>query len=92
VIARAPTVVLSGVLPNPPELLAHLDDRGVGVGGDDLLACGRRHPPPSPAAADPFEALVDQFFALPPCSTRNASLARRRDHLLGWWRGAAPGG
>ncbi|HSH68547.1 MAG TPA: 2-hydroxyacyl-CoA dehydratase family protein [Deferrisomatales bacterium] len=91
-IPRGPTVVLSGILPNPPELLTRLDDLGVRVGNDDLLACGRRISRPQVATEDPWEALVESFFGLPPCSTRNSSLAERRDHLLGLAEGCGARG
>ncbi|MDF1554622.1 MAG: 2-hydroxyacyl-CoA dehydratase family protein [Deferrisomatales bacterium] len=107
--ARGPTVVLSGILPNPPELLTRLDDLGTRVGNDDLLACGRsiascdrgtraslhsgrRIPRPRVAAPDPWEALVESYFVLPPCSTRNSSLAERRDHVLGLVEGCGARG
>ncbi len=80
---RGPVVVLSGILPNPPELLTCFDDLEVRVGHDDLLACRRRIPDLPVAIEDPWEALVENYFGLPPCSTRNSPLAERRDHLLG---------
>ena len=79
---EGPTVVLSGVLPNPAALLAFLDDLGVRVGDDDLLACGRRLPRPSEPAEDPLEALMQSFFGSPACSTLNAPLAQRIEELL----------
>jgi benzoyl-CoA reductase/2-hydroxyglutaryl-CoA dehydratase subunit BcrC/BadD/HgdB len=77
-----PAVVLSGVLPNPPELLRLLDDLQVTVGEDDLLNCGRRLLVPPVAAVDPFESLADAYFLMPPCTTRNGSIQERVDHLL----------
>ena len=78
----APTVVLSGVLPNPAGLLDAFDDLGVRVGDDDLLACGRRLPPPTDPAADPLDTLVQGFFRSPACSTLNAPLEQRIEELL----------
>jgi len=78
-------VVLSGLLPNPPELLDLLDRLGLRVSGDDLLCCGRRlidrieeGPPPD----DPWAALAEAFFRLPPCSTRASAQAERLKRLL----------
>jgi len=79
-------VVLSGLLPNPPELLELLDRLGLRVTGDDLLCCGRRlagrveeeEPPPD----DPWAALAEAFFRLPPCSTRASATAERLKRLL----------
>jgi benzoyl-CoA reductase/2-hydroxyglutaryl-CoA dehydratase subunit BcrC/BadD/HgdB len=78
-----PAVVLTGVIPNPPELLRLLDEFNVAVGEDDLLNCSRRLLIPPVAAADPFEALADSYFLMPPCTTRNGSIQERLDHLLG---------
>jgi benzoyl-CoA reductase/2-hydroxyglutaryl-CoA dehydratase subunit BcrC/BadD/HgdB len=74
---RRPAVVLSGVLPNPPELLNLLDDLGARVGHDDLLACSRRWLTPQPKATKPFEALTEAYFGLPPCSSKDSPLAER---------------
>jgi benzoyl-CoA reductase/2-hydroxyglutaryl-CoA dehydratase subunit BcrC/BadD/HgdB len=78
-----PAVILSGVVPNPPELLRLLDERHVRVGEDDLLNCSRRLLIPPVAALDPFEALADAYFLMPPCTTRNGSIQERVDYLLG---------
>lgn len=77
-----PAVVLSGVLPNPPEMLGLLDALNVRVGEDDLLNCGRRLLVPPVVGVDPFEALADAYFLLPPCTTRNAPIQERLEHLL----------
>jgi benzoyl-CoA reductase/2-hydroxyglutaryl-CoA dehydratase subunit BcrC/BadD/HgdB len=75
-------VILSGVLPNPPEILNLLDDLGVRVLDDDLLSCGRRLLVPPSAAKDPFEALTESYFGMPACSTRDSSVEERLDSLL----------
>jgi len=77
-----PAVVLSGVLPNPPQLLNLLDQLGVRAADDDLLACSRRLPAAPVSTSNPFEALADSYFALPPCTTKASPLAARCDHLL----------
>ncbi|MFO7599315.1 MAG: 2-hydroxyacyl-CoA dehydratase family protein [Candidatus Desulfacyla sp.] len=79
---RGPGVILSGVLPNPPEILDLLDALGVRVVDDDLLCCGRRIPLNSSACQDPFEALADSYFAMPPCTTKDSPLEARIDYLL----------
>jgi benzoyl-CoA reductase/2-hydroxyglutaryl-CoA dehydratase subunit BcrC/BadD/HgdB len=76
-------VILSGVLPNPPEILTLLDDLGVQVADDDLLNCGRRLLAPPSSAGDPFEAMTESYFGLPACSTRDSSVDERLDFLLG---------
>ena len=77
-----PAVVLSGVLPNPPEVLRQLDELGVAVAEDDLLNCGRRLVCPPSVSEGPFAALADTYFLMPPCSTRGSSVQERLDYLL----------
>ncbi len=79
---HGPTVILSGVLPNPPEILTLLDKLAVRVADDDLLNCGRRLLVPSSLAEDPFETLVEKYFAMPPCTTKNSPVSERVDYLL----------
>lgn len=80
--ASETSVILSGVLPNPPEILALLDELKIRVGDDDLIACSRRHLVPSSQAKDPFEALADRYFRMPPCTTRNSPIRERLEDLL----------
>ncbi|MCJ7594583.1 MAG: 2-hydroxyacyl-CoA dehydratase family protein [Desulfobacterales bacterium] len=77
-----PAIVLSGVLPNPPEILTLLDQLGVRIAEDDLLACGRRLLVPRREAEDPFEALTESYMAMPPCSTKDSPIQDRLDSLL----------
>jgi len=79
---RGPGVILSGVIPNPPEILSLLDELGVRVVDDDFLCCGRRIPLNSSPCQDPFEALADSYFAMPPCTTKDSPLEARIDYLL----------
>lgn len=79
---RRPPVVLSGVLPNPPQILNLLDDLGARVGHDDFLACSRRWLGPAPQAKDPYEALSQAYFGLPPCSSKDSPLNERVTWLL----------
>lgn len=78
-----PSVILSGVLPNPPGILSQLDELGVPVVHDDLLMGSRRIPAKLPSEGDPLDRMVESYFSLPPCSTRTNSIAERRDYLLG---------
>ncbi|MCP4664937.1 MAG: 2-hydroxyacyl-CoA dehydratase [Deltaproteobacteria bacterium] len=79
--ARTP-VVLSGVLPNPPELLTLLDDIEVRVASDDFLNGSRRLLVPQKDLVDPFELLLECYFDMPPCSTRGSSISERSRYLL----------
>ncbi len=76
-------VILSGVLPNPPELLTLLDELEIRVAHDDLLACSRRLLVPQATRVDPYEQLVERYFSMNPCSTKGSSISRREAYLLG---------
>ncbi|MBU0734777.1 MAG: 2-hydroxyacyl-CoA dehydratase family protein [Proteobacteria bacterium] len=79
---KGPAVILSGVLPNPPQILSILDELGVRVADDDLLNCGRRLIMKPGRVEDPVEALTDNYFAMPPCTTKNSPLGERVNYLL----------
>lgn len=85
---RGPAVVLSGVLPGPPDLLTTLDGLGFRVVHDDLVSMSRRLLYPPPGTGDPLQALAESFWAMPPCSTRGSSL----DERLAWLKGLAQAG
>ncbi len=76
------SVVLSGVLPNPPDILTLLDETGIRVSEDDFLNCSRRLRIPPSGAEDPFEAMAEGYFGMPPCTTKDSSLALRLDAIL----------
>ena len=75
-------VLLSGVLPNPPEILEVLDGAGARVVNDDFLSCGRRLVVPPGSWKEPLEALADGYFAMAPCTTKNTPLKERVDYLV----------
>jgi len=79
---KGPSVILSGIVPNPPEILKILDEMGVRVADDDLLNCGRRLLAPESRNEDPFEAMTEDYFGMPPCTTKNSSLKARADYLF----------
>jgi benzoyl-CoA reductase/2-hydroxyglutaryl-CoA dehydratase subunit BcrC/BadD/HgdB len=79
---KCPSVILSGIMPNPPEILKILDEKEVRVVDDDLLNCGRRLLAPESQNEDPFEALAENYFSMPPCTTKNSSLKARADVLF----------
>jgi benzoyl-CoA reductase/2-hydroxyglutaryl-CoA dehydratase subunit BcrC/BadD/HgdB len=79
---KGPSVILSGVLPNPPEILSLLDDFGVKVAHDDFLIGSRRLLIPKNGLKDPFEQLTAAYFTMPPCSTRGSPIAERLKYLL----------
>ncbi len=75
-------VILSGILPNPSELLSLLDDLGVRVAHDDFLIGSRRLLVPDNDLDDPFENLTESYFAMPPCSTKGSSIGERAEYLF----------
>lgn len=79
---KGPAVILSGILPNPPEILDLLDELGVRVANDDLLSCGRRLLMKPGHMEDPFEALTANYFTMPPCTTKDSPLDERVNDLL----------
>ena len=81
-------LVLSGVLPSPPDLLEALDKLGFRVVHDDLISMSRRQLYPPPGQGDPLEALAASFLEMPPCSTRGSSL----DERLAWLKSLAQSG
>jgi benzoyl-CoA reductase/2-hydroxyglutaryl-CoA dehydratase subunit BcrC/BadD/HgdB len=79
---KGPAVVLSGVLPNPKGILTLLDQLGVRVADDDLMACSRRLLVSYGNASDPFESLAEAYFAMPPCTTKDSSLEERLKYIV----------
>ena len=75
-------MMVSGILPPSLEILGFLDEIGMSIVADDLLAVSRRIPkfamdPPT----SPLDYLTDRFFVLPPCSTRGGDLDERVHYL-----------
>lgn len=74
----ATPLVFSGILPQPRDLMAQLDDLGVAVVEDDFLCCGRRFVRGEPPVFDdPWQTLAARLFALPPCSTTGSPIQNR---------------
>ena len=73
-------VVLSGVVPEPRNLLSALDDAGAVVVGDDTLCVGRRLYPAS-GRPDPYERMAHRLLHAPPDITTGASLVDRAAHI-----------
>lgn len=79
---NGPSILLSGIVPTPSELLPLLDQLSVQVVNDDYLCCQRRIASSFPDDEDPFETLTASYFSMPPCSTKNSSLADRLNYIL----------
>lgn len=80
-------IVLSGILPDSGGLLEILDKHGVEIIGEDLLSCSRRFlSRPRYEINDPFPSLCEDFFSLPPCSTKNSSIAERIEYISSFFK------
>ncbi len=78
---RGVPIVLSGIVPEPMELFAWLDEIGGYVAADDLACCGRRLYPVG-ESADPFVRMAERILGGPPDSTRGSPIAERLAHLV----------
>ena len=77
-------LLVTGYVPEPPGLLAALGSAGLYLAADDYAAVGRRLPRASgPLAGDPWTALLERYFARPPCPTSAADQPARMRHLEG---------
>ena len=75
-------IILSGIVPEPMEVLSALGEMGAHVVADDLACCGRRLYQRG-SSTDPFERLSENLFSSAPDPTRGDSLQDRIDHLKG---------
>lgn len=80
--AEGPGVIISGVLPNPPEILTLLDQLGVRVVDDDFINGSRRLLAPADDRSDPFESMTESYFRMPPCSTKDSPIGERLRYIL----------
>jgi benzoyl-CoA reductase/2-hydroxyglutaryl-CoA dehydratase subunit BcrC/BadD/HgdB len=81
---RGLPLLVTGYVPEPSGFLEALDAAGAFVAADDYAAVGRRLASGrggSPSG-DPWEALADRFWSLPPCPTRGADQDVRMAHLV----------
>ena len=77
-----PSVIMSGILPNPLGILTFLDNLGIRVAYDDFMIGSRRLLIPPSDLPDPFEQLTESYFRMPPCTTKASPIAQRRDYLF----------
>ncbi len=75
-------IVISGVVPEPSELLSRLDQLGAIIVGDDTACCGRRLYPPG-KSSDPFIRMAESIINGPPDSMRGATVEERAKRIAG---------
>jgi benzoyl-CoA reductase/2-hydroxyglutaryl-CoA dehydratase subunit BcrC/BadD/HgdB len=81
-VARGIPVLVTGYVPEPAGILTALNRAGAYVAADDYAAVGRRVARGAPAErGDPWAALLDRYFAFPPCPTRGSDQGARLAHL-----------
>ncbi len=73
-------LILSGIVPEPVELLEALEGIGGWVVADDLACCGRRLYGPG-SSEEPFHRLAERLLNAPPDPTRGSPIAERAAHL-----------
>jgi benzoyl-CoA reductase/2-hydroxyglutaryl-CoA dehydratase subunit BcrC/BadD/HgdB len=74
-------IVLSGILPEPYNLIEAISTMGAAIVADDLACCGRRLYPPG-RSEDPFQRMAESILWAPPDSTRGSAIRPRIEHLL----------
>ena len=84
-------VVLSGLVPEPMEVLDVLDEAGVMVAGDDMACAGRRRYGAGDSE-EPFLRMAQSLLDAPPDPTRGCTIEEHKDWLLGLARRGRAGG
>lgn len=78
--ARIP-IIMSGLVPEPLEIMKIINEKNGIVTGDDFAAIGRRFYPQS-EGNDPFIRIAKSLLNSPPDSSRGDSVKFRLNHLL----------
>ena len=73
-------VIISGILPEPMEVLEMIDEMNGEVVADDLACCGRRLYKPG-TSSDPFRRMAESILYAPPDPTRGNSIEERINYL-----------
>jgi benzoyl-CoA reductase/2-hydroxyglutaryl-CoA dehydratase subunit BcrC/BadD/HgdB len=81
VIMKGLPILMSGIVPEPMQLLEAISEMGGLVAGDDFACCGRRLYPTG-TSQDPFRRMAERILAAPPDPTRGSGIDERKDHLL----------
>jgi benzoyl-CoA reductase/2-hydroxyglutaryl-CoA dehydratase subunit BcrC/BadD/HgdB len=73
-------IILSGILPEPMEMLEAITDMGGCVAADDLACCGRRLYPAG-SSQDPLRRMAERILNAPPDPTRGNPINERVSYL-----------
>ncbi len=73
-------IVLSGIVPEPMDILDAVSGAGAVVVGDDLACSGRRLYPEA-SSPDPFRRMAQRLLGGPPDSTKGSDVSERAVHL-----------
>ncbi len=74
-------VIVSGIVPEPMDVLGVIEDAGGWIAWDDFACCGRRLYPPG-NSDDPFTRMAERIINGPPDVTRGSSIEERFHHLM----------
>ncbi len=78
---RGIPLIFSGILPEPMEVLEHIEALGGWIAADDFASCGRRCYPPGDSQ-EPFLRLAESLLAGPPDPLRGCDLRARLEYLI----------
>ncbi len=73
-------VIMSGIVPEPIEILNAIEEAGGMVVADDFACCGRRVYPPG-NSGDPIKRMAESIIKAPPDVTRGSLIEERFEHL-----------
>lgn len=74
-------IILSGIVPEPMNVLEKIAQMGASVVGDDLACCSRRLYPPG-TSLEPFMRMAERILSGPPDTMMGSPIADRIEHLL----------
>ncbi len=75
-------IVISGILPPPPEIIALLDSAGLRVAVNDIAAEGRSFNTPTPDCDEPIQYYMSFYDDHHPCTTLLFTAKRRINELV----------
>ena len=74
-------IILSGIVPEPMEVLNKIDEMNGQVVADDLACCGRRLYKPG-ISPEPFRRMAERIISAPPDPTRGNPIEERVKYLV----------